>query len=155
MFRQISDICKDQGLDYSYFCLGIQKHCNTIDLFKTADRLGVNYILSKDIIDSDIWHVFEKLDKFINEQDHIYVTICSDVFSTAFAPGVSAAQPLGLHPEQVLKFLKYILKSKKVISFDICEVSPRFDQDNATANLSAVIIFSLVNTIAQLYNLAI
>ena len=155
MFRQIADICADQELDYSYFCIGVQRHSNTVDLFKTADRLGVKYILAKDIIDSDIWHVFEKLDSFINEQDHIYITICSDVFSTSFAPGVSASQPLGLDPERVIKFIKYILKSKKTISFDIAEVAPRFDQDNATANLASVLIFSVVNTIAQIHNLSI
>lgn len=155
MFRQISDICKDRDMKYSYFCLGIQKHSNTIDLFKTADRLGVEYILAKDIINSDDWHVFEKLDDFIRLQDHIYITICSDVFSSAFAPGVSAAQPLGLDPERVLKFLKYILRSNKVVSFDIAEVAPRFDQDNVTSNLASVLIFSIVNTLAQLQNLAI
>lgn len=155
MFRQISDICRDRDMKYSYFCLGIQKHSNTVDLFKTADRLGVEYILAKDIINSDDWHVFEKLDDFIRLQDHIYITICSDVFSSAFAPGVSAAQPLGLDPERVLKFLKYILRSNKVVSFDIAEVAPRFDHDNVTSNLASVLIFSIVNTLAQLQNLAI
>lgn len=155
MFRQIADVCKDNNLKYSYFCIGVQKHSNTIDLFKTADKYGVDYIFAKDIVDADNTNVFERLDDFIKLQDHIYVTICSDVFSTAYAPGVSASQSLGLDPERVLKFLKYILKSNKVISFDIAEVSPRFDQDNTTANLAAVLIFSIVNSIANIYRLAI
>lgn len=155
MFRQIADICKERDIDYSYFCIGVQKHSNTIGLFKTADNLGAKYILAKDIIDGDNWNVFEQLDDFIKLKDNIYVTICSDVFSSAFAPGVSATQSLGLDPERVLKFLKYILKSNKVISFDIAEVSPRFDQDNTTANLAAVIIFSLINTVSRIYNLSI
>lgn len=153
MFRQIADICQDEDLKYSYFCMGIQKHSNTIELFKTADKLGAKYILAKDIIHSDNWSMLEKLDDFIKLQDHIYITICSDVFSTAFAPGVSATQPLGLDPEKVLVFLKYILKSNKVISFDIAEVSPRFDLDNTTSDLASVLIFSLVNTLAKIYNL--
>lgn len=155
MFRQIADQCSEKGLEYSYLCLGVQKHCNTIELFKTAERLGVNYILAKDIIDSDNWNVIEQLDEFMNSKDHIYVTICSDVFASSFAPGVSSSQPLGLDPERVLKFIKYILKTGKVVSFDIAEVSPRFDQDNVTANLASVIIFSLVNTIAHMKNLAL
>ncbi|EYE87843.1 formimidoylglutamase [Fervidicella metallireducens AeB] len=155
MFRQIADICKEKNLDYSYFCIGIQKHSNTVDLFKTADRLGVNYILAKDIIDSDNWSVLEKLDDFIKLQDHIYVTICTDVFSTSYAPGVSATQPLGLDPERVLKFLKHILRSNKTVSFDICEVSPRFDLDSTTADLASLIIFSLVNTVAHINNLGL
>lgn len=155
MFRQIADNCIDKDLNYSYFCLGVQKHSNTMDLFKTADKLGAKYILAKDIIDSDNWNVFEKLDDFIKLQDHIYITICSDVFSTAYAPGVSASQPLGLDPERVLKFIKYILKSNKVISFDIAEVSPRFDQDNITSNLASVLIFSVITSLSHLHNLTI
>jgi formiminoglutamase len=153
MFRQIADVCKTDDLKYSYLCIGVQKHSNTIDLFKTADKLGAEYILAKDIVDSDISNVLEKLDKFIKTQDNIYITICSDVFSTAYAPGVSSSQPLGLDPERVLKFLRYILKSNKVVSFDIAEVSPRFDQDNITANLAAVLIFSIVNSLCEIHNL--
>lgn len=155
MFRQISDICKERDLKYSYLCLGIQKHSNTIDLFKTAERLGADYILGKDIINSDNWNVLERLDDFMKTQDHIYITICSDVFSSAFAPGVSSVQPLGLDPERALKFIKHILKSNKVVSFDIAEVSPRFDQDSVTANLASVIIFSVVNTLAHMNNLSL
>ena len=155
MFRQIADLCEEKELKYSYLCLGIQKHSNTIELFKTADRLGAKYILAKDIIDSDNWSVVEKLDDFVKGNQHIYVTICSDVFSSAFAPGVSATQPLGLDPERVLKFLKYLLRTNKVIGFDIAEVAPRFDQDNTTANLASVLIFSIVNTLSQIYNLSL
>ena len=154
MFKQIADICKDKELEYSYMCIGVQKYSNTVDLFKTAHDLDVKYILAKDISLIDDWSLLEKFDKFINKQDHIYMTICSDVFSSAFAPGVSSPQPLGLDPEMVLKFIKYILKSNKVVSFDIAEVSPRFDQDNITANLAKVLIFSVVNTLCQLNNLS-
>lgn len=153
MFRQIADVCKNQDLKYSYLCIGVQKHSNTIDLFKTADKLGAEYILAKDIVNSDNWNLLEKLDDFIKLQDSVYITICSDVFSSAFAPGVSSSQPLGLDPEIVLKFLKYILKSNKVISFDIAEVSPRFDQDNVTANLASVLIFSIVNSLCEIQDL--
>lgn len=153
MFRQIADVCEEQGLPYSYFCIGVQKHSNTIDLFKTADRLGADYILAKDIVSSDNWSVAERLDDFIKHNDHIYVTICADVFSSAFAPGVSATQPLGLDPEGVLKFIKYILRSDKAVSFDIAEVSPRFDLDNTTANLARVLIFAVIDTLAHLKGL--
>lgn len=155
MFRQIADNCNEKGINYSYLCVGAQRHCNTVDLFKTVERLGGKYILGRDIIDNDVWSVLDKLDEFIKLQDHIYVTICADVFSSAFAPGVSATQALGLDPERVLKLLKYILKSNKVISFDIAEVSPRFDMDSTTANLASVLIFSVINTLSSINNLLV
>jgi formiminoglutamase len=152
-FRQISDLARQKGQKYSYFCIGIQRHSNTISLFKTARELKVDYILAKDIIDNSDWSAFESLDDFMKLQDHIYITICCDVFSSAYAPGVSAVQPLGLDPEMVLKLIKYIVKSNKAVSFDIAEVSPRFDQDNITASLASVLIFALVNSLARIQGL--
>lgn len=150
MFRQIADLNKEEGLDYSYLCLGIQRHSNTNYLFNIAEELGADYIMAKDMNNGDYISLFERMDKFIKDQDHLYISICADVFSSAFAPGVSAPQPLGLDPEQVLIFLKYILRTGKVVSFDIAEVSPRFDQDNTTANLASVIIFSVVETLSKM-----
>lgn len=150
MFRQIADLNREKDIDYSYLCLGIQEHSNTVNLFKVAEELKAEYILAKDMTHGDYFSLLEKVGDFIRDQDHLYVTICSDVFSSAFAPGVSAPQPLGLDPEKVLMFLKYILRTEKVISFDIAEVSPRFDQDNATANLASIIIFSVVHTLSKI-----
>jgi len=152
-FRQISDLTRERGQEYSYFCVGIQRHSNTISLFKTARELKVDYILAKDATGGSEWSAFESLDDFIKLQDHIYMTVCCDVFSSAYAPGVSAVQPLGLDPEIVLKLIKYIVKSNKAVSFDIAEVSPRFDQDSITASLASVLIFALVNSLARVQGL--
>lgn len=150
MFKQMADLTDANNINFSYLCLGIQEHGNTVKLFDTADKLGVEYILAKDLASMEYYSMIEKLDDFIKKQEHIYITICSDVFSSAFAPGVSAPQPLGLNPEKVLIFLNYILRSGKTISFDIAEVSPRFDFDSSTANLASIIIFSVVNTLSKI-----
>ncbi|WP_041667357.1 formimidoylglutamase [Acetohalobium arabaticum] len=147
MFRQIADQCQSSGIDYSYLAVGIQKCGNTVSLFKTADELGVDYILAEDITEFNILDILNKLDSYINQNDYIYLTICSDVFSSAFAPGVSSIQPLGIEPEIALNLIKHIMKSNKVISCDIAEVSPRFDLDNSTAKLAAIIIFAIINTL--------
>ena len=146
MFRQIADKYKREDKNFPYFCIGIQKSGNTISLFDKADELNAEYILAKNINNFNIMEMLEKLNKFIFENDHIYLTICSDVFSSAYAPGVSASNPLGIEPEIALKLIKHIIKSGKVISFDIAEVSPRFDMDNITANLASIIIFAVINT---------
>ncbi len=155
MFLQIADICKKEGMPYGYMPIGIQQHSNTVSLFKTADRLKVPYILAKEIQDGTLAGVLEKVDNFLYKHDAAYITICTDVFSSAFAPGVSATQSLGLDPEVALPIIKHVLRTHKIKGFDICEISPRFDQDNTTANLGAVIIFSLVTTLAGLFGLSI
>lgn len=155
MFRQIADDCESTGRHYGYCCLGVQRRGNTIDLFKTADRLGVDYLLAETITTTDIHATTDRLDRFMEKHDHLYVTICSDVFASAFAPGVSAAQPLGLFPEKALKVLKHIVQSNKVTGFDIAEVSPRFDHDHSTASLAATILFAVVNSLASNKGLAL
>lgn len=153
MFRQIADLNDASGLPFLYYCAGVQRYSNTIELFRTAEALGVKYKLAKDLIQEDHWQLSESIGAFVGQTDHLYVTVCADVFSSAFAPGVSAPQPLGLDPELALKILKRLIRSGKVISFDIAEVSPRFDKDNITASLAKVIIFTVVNTLCQNKNL--
>lgn len=148
MFRQIADICHKENQAFDYCCLGIQSYSNTVALFKAAEDLGATYILAKEIEEMDVWSTIEKIDHFITGKDALYITICTDVFSSAFAPGVSATQPIGIHPEKMLKIFKYLFRTKKVISFDLAEVSPRFDQDSTTSNLAKVLIFAGVNALA-------
>jgi len=148
MFTQIAAECLERGMDFSYFCIGIQKTANTVSLFRVAEELGVETVLAKNINGADLATIKQKIDAFIAGNDAIYVTICADVFSSAFAPGVSAPQPFGLQPETVLRLLKHVLASGKVVTFDFAEVSPRFDSDDNTAKLAAVFIFALVNTLA-------
>ena len=145
MFSQIADKCFGEKREFSYMCLGVQTSANTINLFKKADSLGVQYILAKDFVESNYANISTEINNFINQHEYIYVTICSDVFNSAFAPGVSAMQPFGMNPETFLKFLKEVLKTNTVISLDIAEVSPRFDQDKHTANLIAIIIYAIIN----------
>jgi formiminoglutamase len=149
MFKQIADMNAEKNLPFLYYCAGIQKYSNTLELFRTAESLGVRYKLARDLLKEDPWQISESIEAFIGDTDQLYVTICADVFSSAFAPGVSAPQPLGVDPELALKMLKLLLRSGKVISFDIAEVSPRFDQDNITASLAKVLIFTVVNTLCQ------
>lgn len=155
MFRQIGDIYKKEQEEFHYLPLGIQEHSNTVSLFKYAKETGADYILAREIQDANYAVILEKIDTFLSKCDSVYITICSDVFSAAFAPGVSATQALGLDPEVVLPILKHILRTRKVRGFDICEISPRFDLDNTTAKLGAVLIFAVINTLCKIHGLAV
>lgn len=154
MFSQIADKCSKENQRFDYLCLGVQRCANTRSLFKKADSLGVKYIYASEFVESNHNTVSAKIKSFINDNDHIYLTFCTDVINSASAPGVSALQPFGLNPNHVLKFAKEILKSNKVISFDITEVSPPLDHDRRTAKLAAIIISSLINTICHDYKAA-
>jgi formiminoglutamase len=155
MFRQIADDCAAAGEPFDYLCVGVQRYGNTVDLFKTSERLGVQHLLAKDLAEMPLQEAQMILWDFASSREHLYVTICIDVFSSAFAPGVSATQPLGLDPERAFQLLRHLFQTRKVRGFDVCEVSPRFDQDSVTASLAKVLVFSAVTALAQLHGLSI
>lgn len=148
MFLQIANLCKEENRAFNYYCLGIQTYANTKRLFETAKELNVRYELAKNIRENNLSQIKDNLNTFIAQNDYIYMTVCTDVFSAAYAPGVSAPQPFGLLPEITLDLIKHVAASGKLISFDIAEIAPRFDEDKRTAKLGAIIIYALINILS-------
>jgi formiminoglutamase len=77
------------------------------------------------------------------------MTICTDVFSSAYAPGVSAPQPFGIHPKSGRELIRHIAATGKTVSFDIAEVSPRYDSGNITSKLAAILIYELIDNLGR------
>lgn len=149
MFAQIADDCLAQNKPFNYMVAGIQQYGNTVNLFKKADALNVKYLMAKDINSANMFNVGQDVLRYAKKQDNIYFTLCSDVISSAYAPGVSAPQPFGLHPEKILKLIKMMIRSGKVIAFDIAEIAPRFDEDSRSSKLAAIIVFAVINSILE------
>ncbi|WP_022671307.1 formimidoylglutamase [Hippea alviniae] len=145
-FRQIGDICKKVNQPFNYLCIGIQKSANTQELFETAKNYGADWI-DIEMIRFNVQHAIKHLNEFLKEQESVYLTICSDVFASYLACGVSAPQPFGLEIKEFLTLFYTILKSNKIVGFDISEVNPQLDIDNQTSALAARIIFKLVEGI--------
>jgi formiminoglutamase len=143
-FSQIAEHCRTAGGELRYLCIGVQRSANTVRLFRRAEELGVGWVLARDVSEPRLAEVEARIDTFIDGLEAVYVTVCADVMSSAFAPGVSAPQPLGLAPDTVLHLVKHALASGKVVSFDVAEVSPRFDSDNNTAKVAAIFVYALV-----------
>ena len=88
----------------------------------------------------------KQLNNFMESVDKLYITIDLDGFSSAYAPGVSAASPMGFSPAIVIACLEKILSSKKVMSLDFAEMNPKYDRDNQTAKLAASLIHHVIHT---------
>ncbi len=139
-FYQIAE--KEQSIHSLH--IGIQKNSNSQALFNYAHQNGMKYILA-----DDFYNHFEKskvtTQQFIEEVDILYLTICMDVFSSAFAPGVSATAYNGMIPDANWRsFFSEIIKSPKLKAFDIAEVNPPLDMDNRTSKLASSFIFELL-----------
>lgn len=144
-FRQIADHCKENHLEFNYTCFGIQKSSNTEGMFNKAKVLNVQYVLAEDFHLNGTQAALTQLESSLAACDAVYLSISLDVFAAAFAPGVSARQPLGLCPWHILPLLKMLAASGKVISLDIAELSPPRDHDDATAQLAAALLFHFLS----------
>ncbi|USG67389.1 formimidoylglutamase [Brevibacillus ruminantium] len=133
MFRQILE----NDPNSHYFVLGIQRFGNTQELFDKADELGVRYVYEEDMTGERMHGILSALNEFIENHDHVMLTLCTDVLNAAFAPGVSAPSPFGLTPMVVRTLIRTVAAQKKTLSFDICEVNPVLDENGRTAKLGA------------------
>lgn len=148
-FLQIAHECERRGWDFHYLVIGIHPAGNTQALFERAKALGVHYIPVETIYEQPVTNLYPLLNEFIEDKDFLYLTCCLDVFSGAFAPGVSAVNGLGLAPWHVLPLLRHLIAAGKPFSFDIAELNPKYDIDGRTAKLAAQLLYSVVDTIAR------
>ncbi len=144
-FLQIAEAQKAAKNRFDYNCIGIQRTGNIRQLFETAKRHNTKVILADALHQGQLEKCVDFVDRVVDQNEIMYVSICLDVFAAAYAPGVSAPQPLGLSPWHVIPLIHQLACSGKVISYDIAELSPRYDIDHRTAQLAANLIYELVH----------
>lgn len=147
-FWQLAQDCKLEGTPFYYLAVGVQANSNTQQLFRIAGDLDVQYV------DADAFHLQDKvllqaaISQFLRDVDHVYLTIDLDVFSAAFAPGVSATAYNGIRPDGLfLECYRTVLQSGKLAGIDIAELNPSLDVDNRTAKLGAALLFEMISNL--------
>lgn len=138
-FKQIATISDP----FDYTVIGIQPDANTESSFQTAKSLNATYMLANTILQGK--SPLNTIEPVIIRAKHIYLSICLDVFAAAYAPGVSAVQANGLMPHHIIPAIRALAESGKVMSMDIVELAPEFDQDDRTAKLAALFISEFIH----------
>ena len=77
--------------------------------------------------------------------DTVYITIDVDVFDPGIMPSTGTPEPDGLGWYQVLKLLRTVAKSKRIVGFDVVELCP--SDSKAPDFLAAKLIYSLLSYI--------
>ena len=145
-FSQIAQFQKENNKEFHYNVIGLQESANSKVLYDKAISLNVDYVTAHNIHTHGPLHYIEWIDSIIEKHQHIYLTICLDVFAQSVAPGVSAPQIMGLYPQQVLPMLDRIIHSDKVVGFDIVECAPNHDHHNKTSRLAAQMVWQYLNS---------
>jgi len=149
-FFQIATDSKNQNSDFRYLCLGIRNDANDSILFERAREWEVKYIEAELFHKQNTSYVINKINEFCKDVDFVYLTIDLDGFSSAFAPGVSAASPMGFSVDIALVALDTLIATNKLISVDLAELNPAFDRDNQTSKLAASLLHFIIHEVALL-----
>lgn len=144
-FYQIAEAHKKAKLRFDYNCVGIQHAGNIRQQFEIAKKLQTKIILADEMHQGLQEKCIDFIDRIIDQNEMVYMSLSLDVFSTAFAPGVAAIQPLGLNPWHIIPLIRQLAASNKVVSYDIVEHVPRYDIDHRTAKLAATLIYEIIH----------
>jgi formiminoglutamase len=140
-FYQIAEHCRENGTPFLYHCIGLQFMSNMEVLFERARKLHSGWTPAESVWSHDLSPVRDALRSVVEACDYLYISCCLDVFSAAFAPGVSAVNPVGLFPDAVFVLYRDLFASGKVIAADIAELNPQYDIDHRTARLAAALVY--------------
>jgi formiminoglutamase len=126
---------------FDLLTVGTHEHCNAKAHYAYAKDKKVKVINFPDI------NKFLALCKKLKaSQRPIFLSIDMDAFSSYYAPGVSAAWPIGISPEAFSKFFKILLKGQ-VCGVGIYEVSPPLDENRKTTRLAALIAYEYLKSL--------
>ncbi|WP_250461304.1 formimidoylglutamase [Microbulbifer litoralis] len=144
-FYQIAEQCEINGRPFNYLCIGAADNANTPALFNRADELGAEVIRDREITSWHLERVRERILRFIQGVDLVYLSVCFDVFPAAVMPAVSAPAGRGVPLELFEPLLDTVLETGKVCLADLAEFNPYFDIEDHAARTAARVAFQIAN----------
>jgi formiminoglutamase len=146
-FRKILD---ELGVRGKHFVeLGAHAHVNSKAHHDYLVEQGASVFPLGRLRAAGVRHVIEsELARLARETSISFVSIDLDVFSASDAPGVSAPGTHGLDPEEGRALAFAAGASPTVRLFELMELNPRFDIDERTARLAAMLLCSFLAGLA-------
>ena len=143
------------GSKYNHACVArrIQRICPVVEVgtrslspeekeFLNTNPSNLKIINVYDILENSDWK--KEISRSLS--NNVYITIDLDVFDPSVMPSVGTPEPGGIGWYEFLDFLKIVAKDKKIIGFDIVELSPK-ENFNAPDFLAAKLIYRLLGYI--------
>ena len=128
--------------------IGIRGPRNAYAGAKYARESGAKVFTIRDVRERGIERTIEEAIKTAKDgTDLVYMTICIDALDVAYAPG-GALDPAGLTSYELLNSVKRI-GINGLCGFDIVEIYPPTDHQNATSHLASWVILYTLAGIAE------
>jgi formiminoglutamase len=124
--------------------VGAQKCANSTEHYTWLSKHR-GAVFFHDDLSLDLEKQWNEIKNFIDlhhKSDRLALSIDLDVFSQAFAPGVSAPTANGLNPAVAREVIRHY--GSRIEHLGIYELNPRLDRDNATSRLAAQLALSYI-----------
>ncbi len=107
-----------------------------------AKKAGIEYFTTYDIKRNGASGTIDCLKKSLKDCSRVYLSVDMDVLDPAYVPAAQNPESEGLDPYTLLNILASVI-DKRVISFDVLEIAPEYDQ-GISAIQTARIIFEML-----------
>ncbi len=112
-----------------------------------AKSAGIDFFTAQQIRKEGTPQTISRLMKKLAKYDNLYVSVDMDFLDPAYAPAVQNPETDGLDPACLLDILGAIC-DKRVVGFDLLEISPSYDQ-GVSAAVAAKVIFEMLCSIEK------
>lgn len=144
-----------QGSPYNHACVGrrISEICPLVQVgVRSISQEEADFQKSSQVVTiSD--HEIKENETWVNNAlshltDDVYLTLDLDVLDPAVMPAVGTPEPGGLNWHETIKFLRSLVKNKRIVSFDVVELSPQTG-NVAPDFLAAKLIYRIMGYVAE------
>ena len=124
--------------------VGLRPFANAAAYEEKARKAGIT------MIDADAWlddphaTIQRAIDVASRGTEGIYLSVDMDVLDQAHAPGVSAPTPGGIDSATLLRAIRQIAASGKLVGADFMEVAPPLDREGMTSRAAAYAVATLI-----------
>jgi agmatinase len=112
-----------------------------------AKREGISFITTQEIREEGVEETVDKVSRQLGSVKKIYLTVDLDVLDPGFVPAVQNPEPDGLCSHMFYDLLSMIC-DKRIVAFDVVEVSPPYD-NGITSIQAAKTIFEILSAIEK------
>jgi agmatinase len=112
-----------------------------------AKRADINFITTQQIREEGVDETVDTVNRVLRNIGKIYLTVDLDVLDPGFVPAVQNPEPDGLCSHMFYDLLSSIC-DKRIVAFDVVEVSPPYD-NGVTSIQAAKTIFEILSAIEK------
>ena len=134
-------------LDHASMHVGIRGPLYSRNDLLNDEELGFKVVHCDEFQTEGVEHVIRRIKERVGNNP-IYLSIDIDVLDPAHAPGTGTPEIAGMSSRELLNVLRG-LAGLNIISADVVEVAPAYDQAELTSLAAATLVYEIINLLAR------